>query len=93
MAKFEGARDYESLVRFVTRNANGETVREEPARSSSTKAKRKRVGSTAWLIAKGKSLLTEHDPLQAGVVMLGIAMVTGACMLLALCIFSSPSQH
>ncbi|KAL1527960.1 hypothetical protein AB1Y20_009331 [Prymnesium parvum] len=94
VAQFKGKRDYPSLVRFVTRFVNGEPFEEAPAEAEEPKkARPPRVGGAAWLRAKLTSLLTEHDPLEAGLVMLGVAAVTGVCMLLALCMLSQPSPH
>ena len=92
MGDFKGKRDYESIVRFVTRFANGEPFEEEPAESQPKKAKRKRPSLTARIGTWATSLL-DHDPLQAGLVMLAIATTCGGCMLLVLCATSRPSAR
>ena len=89
---YKGKRDYEGIVRFVTRFVNGEPFEEVAAESRPKKAKRTRPSVTTRLGAFATSLL-DHDPLQAGLVMLAIAATCGVAMLLALIATSRPSAR
>uniref|UniRef100_A0A7S3AIL8 Thioredoxin domain-containing protein n=1 Tax=Haptolina ericina TaxID=156174 RepID=A0A7S3AIL8_9EUKA len=98
VADFKGKRTYEDIVRFVTRHATGEVGEEELAAEAATtkskkKPKRPRPSALSRLQALTLSLLTDHDPLHAGLVMLAIAACCGGCMLIALCAISRPSAH
>jgi len=99
VADFKGKRTYEHIVKFVTMHANGEVDAEALAAEEAAtearpkKPKRTRPSALARLRAFGLSVLTEYDPLQAGLVMLAVAAGCGACMLVALCAISRPSSH
>ena len=95
VADYKGKRTYEDIVKFV---ASGGVNEEEDATASENKGrpkktKRARASTLSRLQSFAFSLLTEHDPLQAGLVMLGIAVACGGCMMLALCAVSRPSAH
>lgn len=89
---FKGKRTYDDILQFVERHVSGEADRDEPE-SASPSPPRKRRGRSALLSrakAYATSLLTDHDPLTAGLVMLGGAMTCGGAMLIALVCLSSP---
>lgn len=93
IADFNGPRTFEGLVEFVERELqqppgapHAPTTKEPLRTKTGTKAKllSKLERRIQWAKQTARALLTEHDPLTGGLVMLACMIAIGACLMLML---------
>jgi len=109
IADFKGPRTFEGLVNFVESELvrpPGAPPLEPPAPEAKTKGNKAKKGSlfgrrSEWRLERGvellkrtgRSLLTDYDPLTAGLACLGCCLAGAACLVVALCAFTQASDR
>jgi len=107
IADFKGPRTYEGLVDFVEgvlARPPGAPPAEPAAPQTKSKAKGsaksalsrllgRRDRAIEWLKRTGRALLTDYDPLTAGLSMLACAVAGAVCLVLMLCLTTKASDR